>query len=177
MRKRKWILFRDSVWMDFIILVLRVFLCLVVYPSFVHIQNIMCMSFVQATVSLMSCLFYRANCKNFQQRKTSRVRLFLLQAWNQNNPVQNCCEDRIWWCLPVRTTTNKHNQQSQVWRIPDEWSVFAVGPISTFWNYLSRLSFTAFTSVENSISMTVFFFRSSQIITAPAKRGHCLTAI
>lgn len=62
--------------MDFIILVMRVFLCLVVYPSFVHIQNIMCMSFVQATVSLMSCLFYRANCKNFQQRKMSRVWLF-----------------------------------------------------------------------------------------------------
>lgn len=32
-------------------------------------------------------------------------------------------------------------------------------------SYLSRRSFTALTSVENSISMTVFFFRSSQIIT------------
>lgn len=31
--------------------------------------------------------------------------------------------------------------------------------------HLSRRSFTALTSVENSISMTVFFFRSSQIIT------------
>ncbi len=31
--------------------------------------------------------------------------------------------------------------------------------------YLSRRSFTALTSVENSISITVFFFRSSQIIT------------
>lgn len=31
--------------------------------------------------------------------------------------------------------------------------------------YLSRRSFTALTSVENSISITVFFLRSSQIIT------------
>lgn len=51
---------------------------------------------------------------------------------------------------------------------------------------LSRRNLTAFTSVENSISMTVFFFRSSQIITeipdrihghtielAPHGRGHC----
>lgn len=34
--------------------------------------------------------------------------------------------------------------------------------------YLSRRSFTALTSVENSISMTVFFFKSSQIITRVA---------
>lgn len=111
--------------MDFIILVMRVFLCLVVHPSFVHIQNIMCMSFVQATVSLMSCLFYRANCKNFQQRKMSRVWLFL-QAWNHNNPEQNCCsftcfqqqqsvktEHRIWWCLPVQTTTNNTTSKAK----------------------------------------------------------------
>ena len=37
--------------------------------------------------------------------------------------------------------------------------------------YLSRRSFTALTSVENSISMTVFFFRSSQIITIRDKQS------
>lgn len=39
---------------------------------------------------------------------------------------------------------------------------------------LSRRSFTALTSVENSISMTVFFFRSSQIITAEGRRVRSL---
>lgn len=36
--------------------------------------------------------------------------------------------------------------------------------------YLSRRNLTALTSVENSISITVFFFRSSQIITEMAGR-------
>lgn len=38
--------------------------------------------------------------------------------------------------------------------------------------YLSLRSLTALTSVENSISMTVFFFRSSQIITRTVQRLH-----
>lgn len=38
--------------------------------------------------------------------------------------------------------------------------------------YLSLRSFTALTSVENSISMTVFFFRSSQIMTRTVQRLH-----
>lgn len=36
--------------------------------------------------------------------------------------------------------------------------------------YLSRRNLTALTSVENSISITVFFFRSSQIITEISER-------
>lgn len=56
---------------------------------------------------------------------------------------------------------NKNSVQSQ-----------AVHLEHVFCTYLSLRSLTALTSVENSISMTVFFFRSSQIITRTVQRLH-----
>lgn len=65
------------------------------------------------------------------------------------------------------TITNKLQRQPRRCRFSE---------LSTFFCfYLSRRSFTALTSVENSISMTVFFFRSSQIITRVPNKELYLT--
>lgn len=143
----------------------------------------MCMWFKLATESLMQCRFWKL--KSFLAEKNAGTWLFnrlrTVTTRHRTAAVSFICfqqhqrlrrEQRIWSSLLVQTT--KKAEQSQSKRVLNRWATIANGSISTFWNYLSRLSFTAFTSVENSISMTVFFFRSSQIITAPAKKGHCL---
>lgn len=66
-----------------------------------------------------------------------------------------CCHSRIFLFVQAAEVSEAQSQ---------------AGPLCC--THLSLRSFTALTSVENSISMTVFFFRSSQIMTATVQRLH-----